>query len=262
MFWNRKNREVEFISTFGPQIVEPQPASYHIPDWFKRQRSFASEHSKSNVFLKNSLKPSFSSTVKRCFPVRDAITAGYIIPFPFDIAAKCMIDEDSGETVTGINCSGSYDSLQGAEPMGFHGKKQLDSHPYWDFYKHEEKAYKFHNPWVVKTPPGVSCIFQHPAHHPNQKWELFPGVVDTDVYGSNVLLPFVFKLKPGDEFVIKAGQPMVQVIPFIRDKWSHKVSYNPSEEQEIDLTKSNKKIDATIGRNRYKTWFWNKKEYK
>jgi len=218
------------------------------------------KESKTHVWLKDTIKTSFSPTVKKCVPFRESMTAGYIIPFPYDIAVKCIVDENSGEAVVGVHIG--VTSIGDMTPIAFHDKGQISEHPYWQEKWAPNKAYKFSNPWIVKTPPGVSCMFMHPQHQGISKWEVLSGVVDTDEYNLNVLLPSLLKVVPGDEFIIKAGTPMVQVVPFIREKWTHSVSHNITPEQDSFISKAKIKIEGALGGNRYRNLFWTKKEYK
>lgn len=260
MFWRKNKNEVEFISNFGPVAHEPGPAARFMPEWYKKQHMYSAKQSKTQVFLKDTVRPSYTPTVKKCLPFREMLTSGYIIPFPYDIAVKCIIDEDTGEPMVGVHTGVS--DMAGKETVGFHARSQTSNHPYWKEKWAPDRAYKFINPWIIKTPPGVSCLFMHPQHHGIDKWEILSGVVDTDVYSTNVLFPAFLKVKPGDEFIIEGGSPMVQIIPFKREKWSHSVSHYMTEEQTIDFRKANSKVEGTLGRNRYKTWFWQRKEYK
>lgn len=260
MFKRKIKNEVQFVSNCGPVAHEPAPASKFMPTWYKEQHAYSADESKTHVWLKDTIRPSFSPTIKKCIPFRESMTAGYIIPFPYDIAVKCIIDEDSGDSVVGVHAGVS--NIGDMDPISFHSKVQTSKHPYWQEKWAPEKAYKFINPWVIKTPPGVSCMFLHPQHQGISKWEILSGVVDTDTYQTNVLFPALLKVKPGDEFIIEAGSPMAQVIPFKRDKWSHSVSHIMTKDQTIEFKKADSKIEGTIGRGRYKTWFWKKKEYK
>lgn len=260
MFWRKKQNEVKFTSTFGPVPHEPAPAARFMPEWFKKQRSYYGEESKTHVWIKDTVKPSYTPTVKRCIPFRDMLTSGYIIPFPYDIGVKCIIDENTGEPVVGIHTA--HQSYGGAAPIGFHSRSQISNHPYWEEKWAPDKAYKFVNPWIISTPPGVSCMILHPQHHDITKWEILSAVVDTDCYQSNILFPALFKVKPGDEFIIEGGTPMAQIIPFKRDKWNHQVSHHLSLEESTEFAKADGKVSGTLGVNRYKKWFWKRKVYK
>lgn len=262
MFWRKKQNEIKFISNLGPISHVPAPASRFMPDWFKKQRSYTGNESKTHVWVKDTIRPTFTPTIKKCIPFRDMMTSGYIIPFPYDIAVKCIIDEDTGEPVVGIHTG--VKEFGGQEPVSYHNKAQISNHPYWQEQEKwaPDKAYKFTNPWLISTPPGVSCMFVHPQHHGITKWEVLSGVIDTDIYHTNILFPALLRVKPGDEFIIEGGTPMVQVIPFKRDKWTHEVKHYMSEDERIDFIQCNGKVEGTLGRNRYKKWFWQKKDYK
>jgi len=255
MFWKKNKNEVSFTSNCGSVPYEPKPASNFVPDWFKNQSAYTNNPSKTKVWDFGTVNAIFLGTIKRCFPVRDAMTAGYIIPFPFDIAIKCILDEETGEPVVAVSTGMGY-------TVEVHSKKQLNEHPYWKKNWAPKQAYKFQNPWLIKTPPGTSCMFVHPQHQGIDKWEIMPGVVDTDSYFSNIQFPALFKVIPGDEFIIKGGTPMCQVIPFQRQEWTHKVSQELSTEEESESKMSESKIKGTMGRNRYRTWFHSRKEYK
>lgn len=261
MFFKKKTLKITFISNCGPIPHEPAPAINFIPNWFKAQKSHTSEESKTHAWLKNTIKPSFSPSIKKCIPMRESMTAGYIIPFPYDVAVKCILDEQTGEPVIGIYAG--IPKIGNLETIGRHELNQLNEYP---LVKNKDfdaiKVFKFGNPWIIKTPPGVSCIFQHPQYQGYDKWEILSGVVDTDDYQNNILFPSLFRLKIGDEFVIRAGSPMAQVIPFERKSWAHEVKQVPSKEESILIDHSRYKINSSVGGNRYLRWFWKSKEYK
>jgi hypothetical protein len=72
--------DIVFTNTLNaPKEYYPQPASKIIPDWYKNMQSYVNGEKKplqdSKVF----------STIKKCMPVFDSISSGYIIPTPCDI---------------------------------------------------------------------------------------------------------------------------------------------------------------------------------
>ena len=50
------------------------------------------------------------------------------------------------------------------------------------------------------------------------RFELISGIVDTDTYANVINFPFILK-KRNEQFLLKKGEAMVQVIPFKREKW-------------------------------------------
>ena len=52
-------------------------------------------------------------------------------------------------------------------------------------------AGKFINKWLIKTPPGYSCLFVKPLNHFETRFEIISGVVDTDTYINTINFPFL-----------------------------------------------------------------------
>ena len=50
------------------------------------------------------------------------------------------------------------------------------------------------------------------------RFEIISGIVDTDNYINTINFPFILH-KRDEQFLIKKGEPMVQVIPFKRESW-------------------------------------------
>jgi hypothetical protein len=68
-----------FTNTSGVLDIEkPKPASDFIPDWYKTMESYIGGK-------KVPINAGSTATIKRCMPVFDAITAGYIITLPADV---------------------------------------------------------------------------------------------------------------------------------------------------------------------------------
>ena len=170
------------------------------------------------------------------------MTAGYIIPFDQDYVVD-PVEEDF--SVTAAN------KQQGG--VGFHDGIQLP--PEWS-KNAVKKAGKFINKWLIKTPPGYSCLFIHPMNRREERWKIIEGVVDTDTYINVINFPFILK-KTDEQFLIKKGEPMVQIIPFKRESWKmwsgfyleklHSKTLNLLDSEWMD---------------RYKKMFWQKKTFK
>lgn len=216
------------------EIEKPKPASQFLPDWYKKTPSyFTGKKAPTDDGQTN-------STVKKCMPVFDAITAGYIITSPADL----YVEQVDGKP---------YYKWAAMSMIEFHGNVQTPGHP---SKKTEDDTPKFINPWAVKTPKGYSCLFISPMHQ-DLPFTILPGVVDTDSYIRNVNFPFVMNDLTW-EGMIPAGTPIAQVIPFKRHTW--KMEFGSKKELEENLTQMNKM--SLVFYDRYKKFWWNKKEYK
>jgi hypothetical protein len=207
----------------------PKPASFFIPDEYKKLKRF----SKDNMH---------SPTLKTCIPFLDSLTAGYIICFDQDYLVDPVENDFS---VTPANRT--------PDDFGFHNQTQLPK----DWTKHAgENAGKFHNKWLIKTPPGYSCLFVKPMNRIEERFDIIPAVVDTDAYINLINFPFVLR-KRDKQFLIKKGEPMVQVIPFKRESWKMWAGFYIEKLHSATINK----IDS-LWVDRYKKFFWSKKSFK
>jgi hypothetical protein len=236
--------DIVFTNTLNaPKEYYPQPASKIIPDWYKNMQSYVNGEKKplqdSKVF----------STIKKCMPVFDSISSGYIIPTPCDIWVTQKKQNEK-----------NIDELQPFYQwpvegfIAFHPIEQAPEHP--NNTGHKISYPKWINPWSIKTPPGYSCIFVQPWHR-ESVFTILPGVVDTDEYIAPVNFPFVLN-DINFEGLIPAGTPMAQVIPFKRDSW--KMVFG-DEEKTIDQSKVANLIKTKFF-DAYKNSYRKTKEYK
>ena len=153
-------------------------------------------------------------TVKRCIPVLDAVTAGYYLVTTKDITIK--YDKKKGWS----DFKGNFNPEK--PEISMHPASQVGDMPFSDEFS--KYAYKWSNPYTIKTPTGYSVLFSHPLNAPYLPFYTLSGVVDTDTYFQPVLFPFL--AKNNFSGVIPAGTPIVQIIPFRRDSWKHEVITN------------------------------------
>ena len=207
----------------------PTPASKLIPSWYKNLESYVGGEKKPN----GDAGP--TATLKKCLPVFDAITAGYILYTPADIFVSKKND-------------GLWYEWADLNFLEFHPVRQAPEHPMSNGLEYP----KFMNPWLIKTPLGYSTLFVTPFHR-ESLFTCMPGIVDTDTYYDAVNFPFVMNDK-NFEGLIPAGTPMIQVIPFKRDVWQSTHKY-------IDVIEIQTKLRTNFF-DRYRTMFWHRKEYK
>lgn len=231
-------KKIYFSKTDGNEaIYNPLPASRVMPEWYKNAQSY----------LNNNKKPSVDAafvTIKKCVPVFDSITAGYLILLGRDIYCE--------QTETGPFFHWRTEGSDEAE-------KVLTQHTDFQVQGHPENTLghqlKIENQWIIKTEPGYSCLIVPPMHRDN-KIIVLSAIVDTDKYYEKINLPF--NLKDNNfEGMIEAGTPIAQVIPFRRE--SYKMEVVPLDKKRSlknQTTVSAKLFDA------YRNSFWARKEYK
>jgi hypothetical protein len=211
--------------------AKPYPASKAIPDWWKNANS---------SFQHLNIPTSGMSTFKRCMPILDVLSAGYIIPLHSDIEVvqvnnetkimwpfpRPVVEKHMPQKVSGIEIPSGYSDV----------------------------VFKYMVNWTIKTPPGYSCLVTHPFGYNNLPFHSFSGIVDSDRFHADINTPFT--LKKNFSGVIPKGTPMMQIIPFKRENWESKVLKGTPSEVEKNYI-----ILMTKLHSGYKKFFRDKKTY-
>ena len=259
-------------------VPHPVPANKLMPAWFKKIKPTCNEAAD-------------SSTIKRCVPVLDAVSQGYIIPLWADLhvaVTKCYnfkdkdgkvihtegakdpndligkITDNTKETIASYEDTGDLSVwMKFPELMLDNIPLALENHS-WDQvgeacdlkkFKLGKVLMKFVNPWTIKTPPGYSVQIKNPSSNWEYDIQLIEGVIDTDEYYAAINLPFVWTGKVTGDFIVPQGTPLAQVIPFKRDNYILEVA-------EVDLEarhKVEKRLSTRLV-DRYKSMFWHKRK--
>lgn len=258
-------------------IPHPIPAAKAMPEWFKVLGRDIPNQDKTHA-----------GTIKRCIPVLDAISQGYIIPLWGDLHIKVTqvyaLKDASGSIVAHVNeLEDNPNDVRGkefqghiiesAEPMALHiwckfpdgfdagSGKDISNHGWsqvgelCDLKKFElgKVLLKFANPWVIETPIGWSVQFKNPANDWSNDIHILEGVVDTDKYHQQVNFPYIWTGSEVGEWIIPKGTPLIQVIPFRRN-------YLPMDVKTFDLNRMAKvqaKLSSVFS-DRYRRFFWHK----
>ena len=226
--------DAQHEGVFEPPVV----ASKVLPDYYKQMPSLSSGD-----------KPVFSEsgdpseTMKKCMPVFDAMTAGYLITLVTDVYVEDR--EHHGKVFTW--------PADNFAAISSHPDGQFPGLPIPDGYD-TVSAYKFNNPWQVITPPGYSCLFVQPMWHYDLPFHVFPGVVDTDKHPVPVNFPFL--MRKDFEGYLRKGTPIAQVIPFRREEFVASTGVRDSEDD-----KAWRKARLQFS-NRYKEHFRSLKSFR
>jgi len=234
-------QNITFTDTIGiPEEYRPIPASKIIPEWYKNLDSYIGGKKRPHP------DSGTTATAKRCMPIFDSISSGYIILTHTDLYVSQVADE-SGKVIP-------FYQWANFGAISFHPKDQLPEHP--DGAGHEFAYPKWTNAWAITTPPGYSSLFISPMHRETPIIVL-PGVVDTDTYSPPVNFPFVLR-DPKMEGMIPAGTPIMQVIPFKRDDWEMNIGQHSDFEKQAKVTTKLRSLFF----DSYKRQFRQSKEYR
>lgn len=216
-----KEQEIVFTLCVGEETIPsnyyPIPASKNIPEWYKKIESYIFK-------TNNNAQKRDSETIKRCMPVFDSITAGYLILLHTDLTIT------KNEDGVNHNFAWAHDVTN---TISFHDKRQAEGYKSLDI---KTDVPKIRNPWSIKTPKGYSCLFIPPVHRDATGIRILEGVVDTDGYTNAVALPFL--VDEGFEGDILAGTPIAQVIPFKRDDFKMRIGKEKDRMNALDTIKN------------------------
>lgn len=233
-------------------IPEPIPAIRAIPNWYRKM---------SPTFDIKESKIKFS-TVKKCMPVLDSMSIGYIIPLWIDLFVETTSSDDIPTESNKVTFRWNTPIPEGlSNVIEDHYPQQIANTPIETLSKFSDQPMKFISPWNIFTKPGWSCLFTSPLNHFEDRFHVISGVVDTDNYNNNINLPFIW-MKDNYEGLIKQGTPIIQVIPFERKEYEKVVTYSDmTTEDETNVTKQNNKI-VSVYDDGYRNNFQQKKTYK
>lgn len=218
--------------------IEPQPAVKFIPNWYKKINPFTNGDKKLKF---QHYSKTHNTSIKKCIPFVDAMTAGYIFSLNDDIYVEIL---ETGEPYIRWKSE--------VEIVTMHSAIQ------WEGFlipqEFHQMIAKWHNDWQIKTPDGYSLLAIHPLNRTDLPFYTLSGLVDTDKYEKEIHFPFM--LRRDFEGIIPAGTPLVQLIPIKRDSFkSSKKNFDAD-----DAYKKKRKFTRTFSGS-YQKNFWLKKHY-
>ena len=237
-------KNIKFIAKnqYGWEVCDkPFPASEAIPDWWKALPAYTPSEENPNG-TKMIIESGHSNAgAKKCIPMLDAITSGYIIPLWADVQAR----QENGSTKLSWRVSNDVFQVHGVyssmvdTPLGY-----------------DPQVLKFINTWRIVTPPGYSVLITQPFGYRNTPFQAIPAIIDTDTSTTEILPPMW--IREGFEGIIEKGTPLVQITPFKRDNWESEFSYmNENEYRYLEDRNFNSYL-----KNHYVRKVWQKKKYK
>ena len=273
----KANNYIKFLHSSNFKPSDPKPSLKVPPLWWSQTKKNYPNYADGRNTL---------GTSKKCVPVLDALSQGYIIPLPCDLEVfyqDCynIVKPDDTPAIgegyylkheidNGIALKIPFETKiveVGPKPVfrwrdefdgmhylvGFHDKKQVGA-----FHQGRFELFKFMNPWIIQTPEGVSCRFTTPVNRDDLPFQLIEGVVDTDTYYQEVHFPFIWLGGPTEEpTVLKKGTPLCQVIPFVRTDFELEIGVWDDNKRNQVLNNINSHLE-----DGYRREYWHKKEKK
>lgn len=220
---------------------KPIPASKVIPDWWKNMNPYdiTPDNPKGSKLIVENFTS--NATFKKCTPMLDALTSGYILPLWSDVQVR---------------------QINGQARITWRVKRNVfEEHGVSSRYINPPAGYtnqvvKYINPWVPKTPKGYSVMVTQPFGYNDGPFYAVPAVIDSDSSTLEIVPPMW--IKEGFEGIVEKGTPLVQITPFKRESWDSEFSFY--KEGEMDILEA-KNFYSTIVSHYIKN-HWSKKTYK
>jgi len=185
------------------------PAKKIEKSWWKLMKT----HFETIIGSRTELKAK-GATLKYCPGIQDFTNYGYIVPAWQDF--QFWVDNDGGvEWVVPPKMRQIYNVFA-------HGTEQVDTCPVLG--DTAQCILKLISPWFMSTPKGTSLVFCKPFYHYGNDFDVCPGVLDSDIDRvANKLVNIFIRFNVKNKVIhIKAGQPLMQIIPFKRTNWKLK----------------------------------------
>lgn len=187
--------------------------------------------------LKNVAPSTFEdgNSIKNCPGIVKYLKQGFIIPAWQDIAIETNGDGNTFEWKNN-NCG-----LQNRVSSFFAGysigvKWQAEKVFFQHFPRDNtlKTVIKFDTPWLIKLPPGYSALFLPVYYDNEERFSVIPGILETDYYGLISIQVYWHRLNSTE--IIKAGTPLMKIIPFKNEDWDHIVRLG-TEKEAIDYNR-------------------------
>lgn len=168
-----------------------------------------------------------SLMLKHCMPFIDGFTSGY----------SMILQQD-------VNLNYDFDVV------GLRDNVTIGNMP--TPFNHINRQFLWKSPYIIKTPKDYSVLICHPINRYDLPFTTLSAIVDSDSIMPKGNFPFFIK----EDFkgIIKAGTPIFQIIPFMRENWT--MEFNEKLLEDCDTRNTKYKEN-----NFYKKHYWNKKRY-
>jgi hypothetical protein len=227
--------------------IHPQPAKRFLPEWFKKMAPYQKSDLNPTGREINIENKSSNATAKKCTPMLDGMTSGYIVPLWCDVQVKQIKNQETNKWFPRITWRIDSNVFE------LHGESSREiTAP----FGYNQEVFKFITWFRIETPKGYSIMVNSPAGHYQLPFYAIPAVIDSDksVIDNN----FPCWIQAEFEGILEKGLPMVQITPFKRMSWQSEMSLISYEEHSRHEQIG---FNSNILNNYVKN-IWSKKEYK
>ena len=226
-------KEIEFLSFDHKLLIEtnkPVSTIFSLPEWYKKAKKYVGENQ--------------APTYKSCIPFFDAMSFGYVFLTPCDIEFKII------DGVPKVFVEDLYKDFVLERSSMSEFQAPIDCY---------DEHFAWMTQWGTKLPEGYSAIYTNPMNRFDLPFINTSGIIDNDTTSTPGTMPFF--LKKGFEGIIKKGTPFMQIIPFARENWEAKYTFQShSKADKISIDEND--FFRSKSHGVYKKNRWTKKVFK
>lgn len=214
MIRRTKKPVVEFTTCHKhvAEMFPPVPASRHMPSWWKGTPAYVPEKYRRFPHLR--LRE--DCTIKSCPGIHDYLAHGWMLPLWADIILGASENGFNYDLALKSDEVGSFSPLM----LGNGFPRRAGDHTF---------VLKLISPWQVHASKGWSLMVLPPLYQEDQPWTVLPGIIDSDrLPVLNVIAEWHSPL--GKAELMKAGTPLLHIVPFRRAEVDLKVTAVPRQE--------------------------------
>jgi hypothetical protein len=222
--WFKKKKLIEFYTNvpFAMERFAPDNGKKDLAEILKKVKPFKKEHREVNI--------------RKCPGIIDYCKTGYIIRAWQDILVDAYEDGEYFEWKTPLN-AGHFLSKNSSGGLSYKDIIHFEREVFFDYFPRPntlKMVLKINTPWFVKVPKGYKVLFLPVWYDNETRFSVIPGVLDPTMNSEINVQMYWHAL--GRQEIIKAGTPLVKVIP-IKDETFDFVAreITPEEDYQVRL---------------------------
>lgn len=214
-------------SVAGVETTYPViPAGKHKPDWYSvtARNTYAEEYKRHMANIPSASNNHTLRSLYRCPGLSELFHAGYIVQYPWDIKISISPSNQGNGEMISFSCPSK--SMPDQIIKNYATPFTVDTDPDNSGLVPKRPGFsggmiKLDTGWHIFSPPGMRFLFLPPPYNENVDIDIVTGILTPSNSSTAILLQF-FLNENLKEYTLKAGTPVLQIIPVVDFDVTHK----------------------------------------